>query len=83
MIMKTIMTVDALQEQDVVHDHKDDVRCGGSAEIWFVDCNNMCISHVVAQGYDAALIWVNCWMMRYDHDDTFDVKCVARVGCRS
>ncbi len=30
MIMMTMMMLDVLQEEDVVHDHKHDVRCCGS-----------------------------------------------------
>ncbi len=35
-------------------------------------CNNMCSSDAVLQEKDVALRCFKCWMICYDHDDSYD-----------
>ncbi len=45
-----------------------------------LDSNCRCSSDVVLEEYNVVLRCVKCWVLRDDHDDTYDVRCIAREG---
>ncbi len=80
--MNTMMMLDLLQEQHVVQDGKEDADVVGVLRR-FMDSHNMFSSDVVLQEWDVVLRCFKWWMLCYNHDDSDDARCVARVECRS